>query len=115
MRERPLPRSVWASAGIGGLAVLAAFTVLSLKIGEDFAIPALLVGGVVAVFALKGQVGRALARRIEGGAADTAPEVLAEVDELRARMLELEERLDFAERLLASTRREEPQRVEPGA
>lgn len=54
---------------------------------------------------------RALARRLEGGA---SKELLLEVDGLRgriqqledghARMAELEERLDFAERMLAQSR-----------
>jgi hypothetical protein len=54
---------------------------------------------------------RALARRLEGGA---SKELLVEVDGLRgriqqledghARMAELEERLDFAERMLAQSR-----------
>ncbi len=61
---------------------------------------------------------RALARRLEGkGAADTAlqREVeqlqhrLAEVETLQTRVGDLEERLDFAERLLAQSR--EPDRL----
>jgi hypothetical protein len=61
---------------------------------------------------------RALARRVEGGGA--AAELLGEVDALRqrvaqleqgqARVAELEERVDFAERLLAQSR--EPDRLQ---
>jgi hypothetical protein len=61
---------------------------------------------------------RALARRLEGGTA--SKELLAEVDGLRGRvheleegqgrLAELEERLDFAERLLAQSR--EPDRLQ---
>lgn len=57
-------------------------------------------------------IARALARRLEGRG--TSPELLAQVDELRERVrdlevaqqrvLELEERLDFTERLLAQRR-----------
>ena len=55
---------------------------------------------------LRGPVGQALAKRIAG---DADPEVVAEVpevvyaelDDLRVRVGELEERLDFSERLLA--------------
>lgn len=65
---------------------------------------------------------RAIARRIEGrSSAD--PTLRAEVDQLRARVaevetvhhrvLELEERVDFAERLLAQRR--EPERLPRGA
>lgn len=53
-------------------------------------------------------VGHAIAERITGHAAneigslDVPPELYAELDELRGRLAELEERTDFAERLLAS-------------
>jgi len=63
-------------------------------------------------------IARALGRRLEGKSADPAlrDEVeqlqhrLGEMDTLQTRMTELEERLDFAERLLAQTR--EPDRLE---
>lgn len=50
----------------------------------------------------KGPIGDALAMRLRGeaGAGDEA--TLAELDELRARVAELEERQDFSERLLAA-------------
>ncbi len=71
------------------------------------------------VLILRGPLGRALARRIEGGSAAAGePALLATVAELEARMAELEqqagrvheleERLDFAERLLAQGRTETP-------
>lgn len=42
--------------------------------------------------------------------------MIAELDDLRGRVLELEERLDFAERLLATSRAEPPAAVlMPGA
>jgi hypothetical protein len=60
---------------------------------------------------------RAIARRIEGKAGRPDPALVAELDELRSRVTELEqqqvrfheieERLDFAERLLAR-QREQP-------
>jgi hypothetical protein len=49
-------------------------------------------------------VGKALAERIRNQGARVAapdPELLAEVDALRAEVSELHERMDFAERLLA--------------
>ncbi|MBA3497867.1 MAG: hypothetical protein H0T86_12240 [Gemmatimonadales bacterium] len=54
-------------------------------------------------------VGKALAERIrsQGGRSTPDPELLAEVDALRAEVSELHERVDFTERLLA-------QRQEPG-
>jgi hypothetical protein len=66
--------------------------------------------GAAAVAMLFGPIGSALARRIGGrpepGDAHVEIEemharVTAEVDDLRNRLAEVEERLDFAERLLA--------------
>lgn len=64
------------------------------------------IGG--AAFALRGPLGKAIADRIAGKAlqpedfvAQVPDEVYAELDELRARVGELEERVDFSERLLA--------------
>jgi hypothetical protein len=66
--------------------------------------------GAAAVALLFGPIGSALARRL-GGRPDPgdahaeieemSARVTAEVDDLRSRLAEVEERLDFAERLLA--------------
>lgn len=70
---------------------------------------------VVAIFILRGPLGRALARRIEGvaGAVDERVGQLehrvAELEQAQTRMAELEERVDFAERML--TRTEIPDRL----
>jgi ubiquinone biosynthesis protein UbiJ len=66
-----------------------------------------LIAGVT--FILRGPVGKAIARRLEGQQQSQvdSPEIagrLAQVDELSHRVAELEERLDFAERLLARSR-----------
>jgi hypothetical protein len=62
--------------------------------------------GLVRIF--NGPVGQALARRISAKSGATDPELVNEVMELRgqleqvqARLLDAEERLDFSERLLA--------------
>lgn len=47
---------------------------------------------------LKGPIGEALARRLSGRT--VAPDRDGELDELRARLGELEERVDFTERVL---------------
>jgi hypothetical protein len=70
-----------------------------------------------AFFILRGPLGKALARRIEGAGALRDSTAGAGVDELQGRVTELEhqvgriheleERLDFAERLLAQ-QREQP-------
>lgn len=77
------------------------------------------IAGIVGtVMILRGPIGRALAARIEGRRpADHDP--LLEVEELRARVLaleegqtqlaELQERLEFAERLLAQDQQRRPQ------
>ena len=84
------------------VALIAAVTALGIAIGEDFIVPLIIVGGALAAYLSKTDVGRALAHRIRHGPeALEAPEVFGELDDLRNRVLELEERLDFAERLLA--------------
>lgn len=73
----------------------------------------LLTISVAVVLVLRGPVGKAWARRIEGTAGQpdaSAPAVMelqarvSELEEQVGRLHELEERLDFAERLLAQAR-----------
>ena len=61
---------------------------------------------------MKGPLGEALASRFRGdaGATELHGETVADLDELRSRVAELEERVDFSERLLA--RQGEPARLE---
>jgi hypothetical protein len=62
-------------------------------------------GGML--FALsKTEIGRAMADRIRGGALHAAPDpaLLEEIDRLRSDVAELQERVDFTERLLARQR-----------
>jgi hypothetical protein len=62
-------------------------------------------GGTVAAVSFS-PVGRALADRIRGhkSPAGPDPEVLTELDQLRQELTEVQERLDFAERLLSQRR-----------
>ncbi len=82
------------------------------------AIPIWGVTMVAAILIMRGPVGKAIAARLHGAAEpsdaalDVPEEVYAELDDLRARMLEMEERQDFAERLLA--RRSESAAIESG-
>jgi hypothetical protein len=70
----------------------------------------IVMGGVIGAVLLLGPVGRALARRLDKrGASD--PAVYPELEQLRGqleqqgqRIVELEERLDFAERMLSQRR-----------
>jgi hypothetical protein len=85
---------------------------------EGIAAVVLLLGAGLIVAALIWPLIRALARRIEGGA--PSPEMQAELDGLRERvrqleempprMAELEERVDFTERIVAQGR--EPDRIQ---
>lgn len=67
-------------------------------------------------------IARAYARRLEGSAANAAlreelADISAQLEQLRQgqeRMAELEERVDFAERMLAQRGGTEPARLEPG-
>ncbi len=70
-------------------------------------------------FILAGPIGKAIAERIAGRGTDPAlaaelDACLAEVEALRHRMLELEERVDFAERILPPPGAE-PRRPDPHA
>ena len=108
---------LYAAVTVISVTLLGAFIALSVVMGEDFAIPALIAGGVVGAVVLRGPVGKALAARIHQGTigqAEPHPEVLDELYEVRGRMVEIEERLDFTERLLARQRAEDPVQLPPG-
>lgn len=92
---------------------------LVLTTGEAPAVVMIVVAVMIALTVVLWPLARALARRLEGrGAADPAlrAEVeqlqhrLGEVDAMQGRLAELEERLDFTERLLAQSR--EPDRLQ---
>ena len=74
-----------------------------------FLVPISLFVSIAAVAIFRGPLGRALGERIAGRQleSDTTAETEAlqvDVDELRFRLAEVEERLDFTERLLARKR-----------
>jgi len=60
------------------------------------------------IFVLRGPLGKALADRLAGRTGGAVPadaeRLRVEMEELRHRLAEVEERLDFTERLLAKTR-----------
>lgn len=76
-----------------------------------FIVPVALFFTIGAVIILRGPIGKALADRLAGRAPQILPPgdegLAAEVDELRYRLTDLEERLDFAERMLAQSRQPE--------
>ncbi|MGH7531895.1 MAG: hypothetical protein ACREL4_01280 [Gemmatimonadales bacterium] len=98
------PRGRFGSVLPVGALLVIGYVIVALNVGAPFAIPGFifLVGGGVGF--LYSPMGRALTRSMEADAGLTRPEipneVLGELDELRARMAELEERQDFSERLL---------------
>ena len=55
----------------------------------------------LAIFKIIQSVAQAFATRRDASRGAPDPAIFAEVDELRTRLAEVEERLDFAERLLA--------------
>jgi hypothetical protein len=85
---------------------------------EDMAAVALLLGVGLILAALIWPLIKAIARRIEGGAAgaemqaelETLRERVRQLEEVPTRMAELEERLDFTERVVAQGR--EPDRLQ---
>ena len=74
----------------------------------------LIFGGGSAIAISFSPIGKAIAERIRGHAAlaETDPALLAEMDDMRAQLSELQERVDFSERLLAKDRG--PHALEPG-
>ncbi|HUR95083.1 MAG TPA: hypothetical protein VMY76_10895 [Gemmatimonadales bacterium] len=78
-----------------------------------FAITFIFGGGTLFLLSIS-PVGKAIAERIRGHGAQPVqdPELLAEVDALRAEVSELHERVDFTERLLAQQR--EPGKIGAG-
>jgi hypothetical protein len=103
--------------GIGGWVALSALVAFGglMKLTGDLgpvAIPFWFITIFGGALLLHSPVGKALARNISGelpastGPVELPEELYAELDELRTRVAELEERQDFSERLLA--RREEP-------
>ncbi len=75
----------------------------------------LIFGGGTAFLLSISPIGKAIAERIRSHGAQPMhdPELLAEVDSLRRDVLELQERVDFAERLLSQTQ-ERPQVAKGG-
>jgi hypothetical protein len=73
--------------------------------GSEFVMAmTLMSSGIGLVFFFAVPVRKAMLRKIEGSGQVHDPALEGEVEDLRARLGELEERLDFAERLLARQR-----------
>lgn len=74
--------------------------------------PGLVISIVAVAVALarifRGPIGEAIGDRVRGTVTSPDATVLAELDGVKARLAELEERLDFSERLLANGRQADP-------
>lgn len=88
------------------LAGMVGYVVLAVAIGEGFAIPTMVLATIGGTIVLRGPVGQALAHRLHEGTVAPPDELVVELDELRQRVGELEERLDFTERLLTAQRQD---------
>lgn len=82
---------------------------------EDILAIILIFGGSTLVAISFSPIGKAIAERLRGRplTADPDPELLAEMDEMRGQLSELQERVDFTERMLAKER--DARALEPGA
>ena len=71
----------------------------------DALVTLLIFGGCSAVAISFSPIGSAIAARVRGQGVreEISPALLAELDDLRGRVVELEERADFAERVLPRT------------
>src|SRR5437867_3333850 len=104
-------------SALGTLAFMAAFgaagfTIVAVQLGPAFAIPVGIIASAAAAFVLRGPLGQALARRLEGRTGESTDNeaVLRALDEVRGEMAELSERVDFTERVL--TQQREPERLQ---
>ena len=81
--------------------VLGGLIVATVKLGP-VAVPIWIAVAITTGIVLKGRLGEALAAQLNwDDTHELDGEALAELDELRARVAELEERQDFSERMLA--------------
>lgn len=82
----------------------------------EILVPITLMLSITTLIVLRGPIGRALADRLAGrvgsGLAKPDDQTLAELDEVKHRLADVEERLDFTERVLAKQR--EGQRLGAG-
>lgn len=107
-RHRVSGGSGWLYMALMGsvIALVAGLSSVTSRLGP-VSVPIWLGVMVMGTVAALGPIGKAIAKRITGdvATADQQPllseEMYAELDDLRARMAEMEERQDFAERLLA--------------
>ena len=104
--------AMFVGLGLGAAGVAGALAWVTSMIGPA-AIPIWAFAAAGAIVLFRGPMGQALATRISGTAPhemEVPPEMYAELDELRTRVGELEERVDFSERLLTKGQEEQRNR-----
>lgn len=96
--------AAFVGIGLGAMGLFGALAAASASLGP-VAVPIWAIAAFIVVRLLRSPLAKGFADRLAGRAADAdipeLPELYAELDELRARLTEMEERQDFAERLLA--------------
>jgi hypothetical protein len=98
--------SAFVGIGLGALGLFGALAAASASLGP-VAVPIWAIAAFMVVRLLRSPLARSFAERLSGRTADAdipeLSELYAELDELRARVGEMEERQDFAERVRAKT------------
>ncbi len=106
--------ATFVGLGLGAAGVAGALAWVTSMIGPA-SIPMWAITGWAVMMVFRGPLGKALSARISGEAIDgnveVPPELYSELDELRNRLGEVEERVDFSERLL--TKQQEKQELAP--
>ena len=107
--------ATFVGIGLGAAGVAGALAWVTSRIGPA-AIPIWAIVGWASTMVFRGPLGKALASRLAGevpdGMSEVPPELYAELDDLRLRLGEVEERVDFSERLLTQ-QQETAQRAMP--
>ena len=96
--------SAFVGIGLGAMGLFGALAAASAVLGP-VSVPVWAIAAFIVVMLLKSPMAKAFSERLSGRAVeagDNIPsELYAELDELRARLADMEERQDFAERMLA--------------
>ena len=109
MSDREWIGSAFVGIGLAGLGLFGALAAAAATLGP-IAVPIWgMALGMVAI-TVRSPIGKAFAERISARstAEELPPELYAELEDLRARMVEIEERQDFAERVLAKGEERQP-------
>lgn len=112
MSDREWIGSAFVGIGLAGLGLFGALAAAAATLGP-IAVPIWAMALAMVAMVIRSPLGKAFADRIadRGAADELPPELFAELEELRARMVELEERQDFTERVMAKA---EPQQALEG-